>query len=73
LGKCLCLLPLDKKEEVIDMYIDGVIVMGLLVVAFIIGMMVYIYRYAQKHIAMDEKVAAQHKRKIKGADHPSFG
>lgn len=55
------------------MYIDGVIVMSLLVVALIIGMMVYIYRYAQKHIAMDEKVATQHKRKIKGADHPSFG
>ena len=54
------------------MYIDGVIVMSLLVIALIIGMMVYIYRYAKKHMSMDEKSDGQRKDKMKGADHPSF-
>lgn len=54
------------------MYIDGVIVMSLLVIALIIGMMVYIYRYAKKHMLMDEKSDGQRKGKMKGADHPFF-
>lgn len=39
------------------MYIDGVIVMGLIVVALIIAMMVFVYRYAKRHVALDEKQA----------------
>jgi uncharacterized membrane protein len=41
------------------MYIDGVIAMSLVVIVLMIIMMVYIYRYANKHIAMDEKKAKQ--------------
>ena len=37
------------------MYIDGVIVMSLVVVALMIVMMVYGYRYAKRHIDFDEK------------------
>jgi uncharacterized membrane protein len=43
------------------MYIDGVIVMSLLVIALMIIMMVYIYRYVNRHIAMDEKKIKQEK------------
>ena len=50
------------------MYIDGVIVMSLVVVALMIVMMVYGYRYAKRHIDLDEKKAKQHKN----ADHSSF-
>ena len=39
------------------MYIDGVIVFSLVVVAAIIYMMVYIMRYAKKHIDMDAQQA----------------
>lgn len=39
------------------MYIDGVIIFSLVVVALIIAMMVYLYRYARKHIDMDVRAA----------------
>ncbi len=39
------------------MYIDGVIIFSLIVVALIIYMMIYIGQYAKKHIDMDEKNA----------------
>jgi uncharacterized membrane protein len=39
------------------MYIDGVILVGLVVIALIVFMMIYIGRYANKHIHMDEKAA----------------
>jgi len=50
------------------MYIDGVIIMSLVVVALMIIMMVYGYRYAKKHIDQDEQQAKQ----VKSADNPSL-
>lgn len=46
------------------MYIDSVIVFSLVVIALIILMMVYIWRYARKHIDMDEKRAATNSRSL---------
>lgn len=39
------------------MYIDSVILLSLAVIVMIIAMMVYIGRYAKRHIDMDEKEA----------------
>ncbi len=44
------------------MYIDGVIIFSLVVIALILVMMWYIYRYAQKHIAIDIKKADKEKK-----------
>ncbi|EGG93415.1 hypothetical protein IMCC1989_1233 [gamma proteobacterium IMCC1989] len=39
------------------MYIDSVIAMSLAVIVLMIVMMVYLYRYANRHIDMDERKA----------------
>lgn len=39
------------------MYIDSVILFSLVVIALIIFMMIYIGRYAKKHMEMDDKEA----------------
>ena len=50
------------------MYIDSVIAMSLFVIALIVVMMVYGYRYANRHIAMDEKKA----KKVSDSDTTSL-
>lgn len=48
------------------MYLDNVILFSLIVIAAIIYMMYYIWKYAKKHIEMDTKTALHAKQEAKG-------
>jgi uncharacterized membrane protein len=49
------------------MYIDSVIIFSLVVIAMIVFMMIYIGRYAKRHMTMDEQEA---KARYKGTFAP---
>lgn len=52
------LIIFENITEEKIMYIDNVIILSLVVIAAIIYMMYYLWKYAKKHIDMDTKKAS---------------